>query len=75
MTQHASECTEGQRHAARQKARADVEEFVFDYASAHGIGYLDILGVLAEVSVTALRYADRDDEERRTGFRHRLPGE
>ena len=70
-----SECADQVRHQAQQKARAEVGMWLLNYADEHGLSDLDMLTILNEATTTFLRYADRDDEERRTGFRHRLAGE
>ena len=70
-----TECAEEERHRARQSAEAEVETWVLGYAHDNGLSDLDLLRVLGYVTQTVLRYADRDDEERRTGFRHRMAGE
>ena len=68
-------CTEQPRHDARRRAENDIEMMLLDYASDHGISDIDMLAVLGAISQMYVRYVDRDDEERRTGFRHRLAGE
>jgi hypothetical protein len=70
-----TKCAEEDRHKAQRQAGTQVSLWLFGYAKAHGLSDLDMLGVLAEVTAVFLRYAARDDEERRTGYRHRLAGE
>jgi hypothetical protein len=69
------ECAEETRHRARRTARIHIEEMLLDYQQQRGLSDLDMLCVLSDIARTTLRYIDRNDEERRTGFRHRLAGE
>jgi len=69
------ECGEGDRHKARRHAEMEVGLWLLDYMEAHGLSDIDMLAVLANATQQHLRHLDRDDEERRTGFRHRLAGE
>lgn len=71
----ARECTEEDRHKACRKAEADLGIWLLDYVGEHGLTDVDMLRALSYVMDTTLRHVQRDDEERRTGFRHRLAGE
>lgn len=68
-------CPDSERHTARRRAETEVETWLVDYADEHGLSSIDLLVVLVAVSQMLLRYVDRDEEEQRTGFRHRMPGE
>lgn len=70
-----TECTEQGRHKVRRRAESAVELMLLAYAEENHLSDIDMLAVLAGVSRMYLRYVDRDDEERRTGFHHRLAGE
>lgn len=69
------ECAEPQRHKARRLAEIDVGAWAATYQATHGLSDIDMIAALQAVQATILRYLDRDDEERRTGFRHRMAGE
>ncbi len=69
------ECAEEERHRAERLAESEVHMWLFEYQIEHGLSDIDMLTVLDYSHRVYLRHIDRDDEERRTGFRHRLAGE
>jgi len=71
----AHECAEPQQHKARRLAETDAGAWAATYQATHGLSNIDMIAALQAVQATILRYLDRDDEERRTGYRHRMAGE
>ena len=69
------ECAEPQRHKTRRLAEIDAETWAATYQAGHGLSSIDMIAALQAVQAMFLRYLERDDEERRTGYRHRMAGE
>ena len=69
------ECAEPQRHKTRRLAEIDAEAWAVTYQAGHGLSDIDMLAALQAVQAMFLRYLEHDDEERRTGYRHRMAGE
>lgn len=68
-------CAEEDRHRAKRLAETQVFTWLLNYQEERGLSDIDMLGVLAEAQQLYVGYLDRNDEERRTGFRHRMAGE
>ena len=73
--QGAHECAEPQQHKARRLAETDAGAWAATYQATHGLSNIDMIAALQAAQAMILRYLERDDEERRTGFRHRMAGE
>ena len=69
------ECAEPQRHKTRRLAEIDAETWAATYQAGHGLSSIDMIAALQAAQAMILRYLERDDEERRTGYRHRMAGE
>jgi hypothetical protein len=75
MAAEVTECAEEAQHKARRLAVPEVENLLLRYQGEHGLSDIVMALVLTEITRMFLQYVGRDDEERRTGFRHRLAGE
>ena len=69
------ECTEEEQHRAARRAAAGLTTWLLGYQDEHGLSDMGMLVALGTAQWTFLRYVERDDEERRTGYRHRMAGE